>query len=58
MLLCLKIAGRVGNREDPDQEPRSAESDIGLHCFPMSVLWDSRHKSVKTLVYSDLYILE
>ena len=55
MLLCLK---RVGNREDPDQEPRSAESDMGLHCFPMSVLWDSRHKSVKTQVYSDLYILE
>ena len=22
------------NREDPDQTPRSAASDLGLHCLP------------------------
>ena len=28
------------NSVDPDQMPYSAASDLGLHCFPMSVLWD------------------
>ena len=28
-----KIAGRVANSVDPDQTPRSAESDLGLHCL-------------------------
>ena len=27
---------------DPDQTPRSAASDLGLHCLPMSLLWDAR----------------
>ena len=26
----------VANSEDPDQTPRSAASDLGLHCLPMS----------------------
>ena len=28
---------------DPDQTPRS---DLGLHCLPISLLWDGRHKWV------------
>ena len=28
-------------------EPHSAASDLGLHCLPMSLLWDARHKWVK-----------
>ena len=32
------------NSVDPDQTPRSAASDLGLHCLPMSLLWDARHK--------------
>ena len=32
------------NGVDPDQTPRSAASDLGLHCLPMSLLWDARHK--------------
>ena len=28
---------------DPDQTPRS---DLGLHCLPISLLWDARHKWV------------
>ena len=32
------------NLLDPDQTPRSAASDLGLHCLPMSLLWDARHK--------------
>ena len=33
LLLCLKIAGRVANRVDPDETPRSAASHLGLHCL-------------------------
>ena len=29
---------------DPDQTPRSAASDQGLHCLPMSLLWDASLK--------------
>ena len=28
-----KIAGKVANRVDPDQMPRSAASDLDLHCL-------------------------
>ena len=28
------------NSVDPDQTPRSAASDLGLNCLPMSLLWD------------------
>ena len=31
------------NREDLDQTPRSVAADLGLHCLPMSLLWDKRH---------------
>ena len=34
------------NNVDPDQTPRSAASDLGLNCLPMSHLWDARHKWV------------
>ena len=34
------------NSVDPDQTPRSAASDQGLHCLPMSLLWDAKHKWV------------
>ena len=31
------------NSVDPDQTPRSAASDQGLHCLSMSLLWDASH---------------
>ena len=34
------------NSVDPDQTPRSAASDLGLHCLPMSYLWAASHKRV------------
>ena len=37
----------MANSVDPDQTPHSAASDLGLHCLPMSPLWDARHKWVK-----------
>ena len=33
----LKTAGWVANSVDPDQTPRSAASDLGLHGLPMSI---------------------
>ena len=39
-LYCLwvrKIAEWVANSVDPDQTPRSAASDLGLHCLLISV---------------------
>ena len=35
------------NSVDSDQTPHSAASDLGLHCLPMSILRDTRHKWVK-----------
>ena len=35
------------NRVGPDQTPRSAASDLGLHGLSMSIVWDTRHKWVK-----------
>ena len=31
--MILKIAGWAANSVDPDQTPRSAASDLGLHCM-------------------------
>ena len=35
------------NSVDPDQTPQNTASDQGLHCLPMSLLWDDRLKWVK-----------
>ena len=35
------------NSVDPDQKPRYAASDLGLHCLPISILWDARHKLIE-----------
>ena len=35
------------NSEDPDQTPHSAASDLGLHCFPNTLLGVSRILWVK-----------
>ena len=38
------------NSVDPDQTPRSVASDLGLHCLPVSHLWNARHKWVKSVI--------
>ena len=35
------------NSEAPDQTPRSAASDLGLHCLPITLLGVSRLQWVK-----------
>ena len=32
-MLCLKVAGYVANRVDPDEMPCSAASHLDLHCL-------------------------
>ena len=43
----IEIAISSANSVDPDQTPRSAASDLGLHCLSMSHLLDAEHKLVK-----------
>ena len=48
VLPCFKaISVLNANSVDPDQTPRSAASDLGLHCLPMSIFWDAGHKRIK-----------
>ena len=35
----LEITVVNANNVDPDQTPRSAASDLGLHCLPMSLFF-------------------
>ena len=37
-----KMAKLFANSGDPDQTPRSAASDLGLHCLPITLLRVSR----------------
>ena len=39
------------NSVGPDQMPRSAASELGLHCLPMSLLWNARRKWVKRILF-------
>ena len=39
----------LANSEDPDQTPRSAASDLGLHCLPLSQKWDARLYGLKVI---------
>ena len=45
------------NSEDYDQTLHSAASDLGLHCLPMFILRDARHKWV-TITKTYLYNLD
>ena len=43
-LFTVEIPILNANSVDPDQTPRSAASDLGLHCLPMSHLWATTHE--------------
>ena len=45
-LFCFEEKCLLANSADSDQTPRSAASDLGLRCLPMSQNWDVR------LIYS------
>ena len=40
----MEIAIVHANSVDPDQTPRSAASELGLHYLPMTLLGDARLK--------------
>ena len=46
-----KMAKLFANGGDPDQTPRSAASDLGLHCLPITLLRVSRLHWVKLLTF-------
>ena len=47
LLSCfVEMSELNANSVDPDQTPRSAASDLGLYCLPMSLLCDARLKWV------------
>ena len=46
------------NSVDPDQRPRFTASDLGLHCFPVSILRDARLKWVNPFMPNGLFYLE
>ena len=48
------MAKLFANSEDPDQTPRSAASDLGLHCLPITLLGVSRLQWVKDLRYANI----
>ena len=41
--IIIKIPILNANSVNSDQTPRSAASDLGLHCFLMSLFWDARY---------------
>ena len=47
-----KMVELFANSEDPDQTPRSAAADLGLHCLPITLLGVSRLKWVKKVMQS------
>ena len=43
LLSCfVEISELYANSVGPDLTPHSVASDLGLHCLPMSLLWDTR----------------
>ena len=51
MKFC-RISELHANSEDSDLMPHSAASDLGVHCLPMSLLWDSSLKQVNVNFWS------
>ena len=47
LLSCfVEISELKTNSVDPDQTPLPVAYDLGLHCLPISLLWDARLKWV------------
>ena len=49
-----KMDKLFANNGDPDKTPRSAASDLGLHCLPVTLLGVSRLQWVNRLSWRDL----
>ena len=42
------------NHVDPDQMPGSVASDLGLHCLPVSILWEAKNHIACTNTHTAL----
>ena len=49
--MFIEISEHNANSVNPDQTPRSAASDLGLHCLAMSISCGARLKGVKWLFF-------
>ena len=59
ILLCfIEIPVFNANSVDPDQTPRSAASDQGLHCLPMFLLLDARFKWVNIALFGHTFLVK
>ena len=47
----IQISELNANIVDTGQRSHSAASDLGLHCLPMSILWDAKLKWVKLIQF-------
>ena len=57
LLLCfIEVPVHNANNVDTDQTPRSAASDVGLHCLPLSLFRDARHKWVNKIIFSSVQL--
>ena len=56
-MFYIEIPYLMQNSVDPDQTPLCAASDLGLHCLPMSLLWDARHKWIKMMGWQVIKVL-
>ena len=52
----MEVPVHNANSVDTDQTPRSAASDLGLHCLPMSLFGDARHKWVNKIIFSSVQL--
>ena len=48
------MAKLFANSGDPDQMPHSAESDLGLHCLPITLLWVSQLQWINFIYFQVL----
>ena len=53
-----KMVKLYANSGDPDQTPRSAASDLGLHGLPINLLGVSRLQWIKVFIWATLEIYE
>ena len=50
------MAKLFANSGDPDQTPRSAASDLGLHCLPITLLRVSRLQWVNCQIQEVMFL--
>ena len=53
--MFIEILAFNADSVDPDPTPRSAASDPGLYCLPMSRLWDAKIKWI-IFLYSSQFL--